>query len=275
MGHPFFVRTHGKVMRYAACIEYDGSEFSGWQTQAGNIRTVQSTVEKALSKVADSEIQIITAGRTDAGVHASHQIIHFDSDASRSTFTWSRGANRFLSKDVRVVWVQEVDAEFHARFSALTRSYRFVIHNASIQSALFRRHVSEEFRPLDVTKMARAGSVLLGEHDFSSFRAAGCQANSPVRTIHHLEFAANGEWIWFDIKANAFLQHMVRNIAGTLIEVGCGKRNSTWINEVLLARDRTKGGITAPANGLYLVGVEYAPEHALQTTYNQVSYWGK
>ena len=208
-------------------------------------------------------------------MHASHQVIHFDSDAPRNVFAWSRGANRFLPKDVRVAWVQEVDPEFHARFSALARSYRFIIHNASIPSALFRRHVSEEFRPLDIDKMAQAGRVLLGEHDFSSFRAAGCQAHSPIRTILEFELAGDGQWIWFDIKANAFLQHMVRNIAGALIEVGSGKRSASWIREVLAAKDRTKGGITAPPNGLYLVGVEYPPEFALQTQIAQISYWGR
>ncbi len=260
-------------MRYAARVEYDGSQFSGWQTQKGEIRTVQSEVERALTKVADSTVTVITAGRTDAKVHATHQVIHFESDSQRSEFAWCRGANRFLDKDVRIVWVQAVDMEFHARFSALSRSYRFIIHNSSIQSALLRRHISEEFRPLDPSLMRQAGKSLVGKHDFSSFRAAGCQASSPIRTISHLELSHLDNWIWIDITANAFLQHMVRNIAGSLIEVGCGKRNIDWMESALRAKDRTQGGFTAPANGLYLVGVEYPEQYLLPSQVSTVSYW--
>jgi tRNA pseudouridine38-40 synthase len=264
-------------MRYAACVEYDGSGFSGWQAQKkqkNEVRTVQSVVQTALSKVADHPISIITAGRTDAGVHASHQVIHFESDALRSEFSWCRGTNRFMPKDVRLRWVQVADAEFHARFSALSRSYRYIINNKPIQSAIYRRHVTSEFKPLDAKLMAVAGQVLLGEHDFSSFRAAGCQAHSPVRTISEFNLASNGSWIWFDVTANAFLQHMVRNIAGALIEVGCGKRDLEWMTQVLQAKDRTKGGITAAASGLYLVGVTYPSEFAMQSCSQQISFWG-
>jgi len=260
-------------MRYAACVEYDGSGFSGWQSQKGEIRTVQSEVEKALSKVADHAVSIITAGRTDTGVHASHQVMHFDSNADRDEFAWCRGTNRFLSKDVRLRWVQQVDSEFHARFAALSRSYRFIIFNSPIHSALYRNHVTPEFKPLNSEIMAEAGRELLGEHDFSSFRAAGCQAHSPIRNLQRFELHSQGEWIWFDVTANAFLQHMVRNIAGALIEVGCGKRQAGWIKEVLHARDRTKSGITAPANGLYLVGVEYPEEYNLPSRIQNISYW--
>lgn len=263
------------VTRYAACVEYDGSGFSGWQTQKGNIRTVQSLVEAALSKVANAPISVVTAGRTDARVHASHQVIHFDSDADRALFAWCRGANRFLAKDVRLRWVQVVDNEFHARFSALNRSYRFIIYNDSIQSALYRNHVTPEPKPLDGQRMAEAGKFLLGEHDFTSFRAAGCQAHSPIRTMQHFSLMSKGPWMWIDLKANAFLQHMVRNIAGSLIEVGCGKRDVDWIAEVLLAKDRTQAGVTAPANGLYLVGVEYPDEFALCSSKQNVSYWSE
>lgn len=262
-------------MRYAACVEYDGSSFSGWQTQKGNIRTVQCEVEKSLSKVADSEIMIVTAGRTDAGVHASHQIIHFDSDASRDIYSWCRGANRFLSKDVRLRWVQVADPEFHARFSALSRSYRYIIYNNPIHSAIYRNLASAEYKPLDVAKMSAAGNVLIGTHDFTSFRASGCQAHSPIRTMLNFEITRQGYWLWFDVTANAFLQHMVRNIAGSLIEIGSGKREIEWMTDVLNAKDRTRGGITAPANGLYLVGVEYPDSFDIKTSYQQVSYWGE
>ena len=262
-------------MRYAACVEYDGSGFSGWQAQKQQVRTVQGVVESALSKVADAKTTVITAGRTDAGVHATHQIIHFDSDAQRSNFSWCRGCNRFLPADVRILWVQEVNPDFHARFSALSRSYRFIIHNQSIQSALFRHQVTNEFMPLDPVKMAQAGQVLMGEHDFSSFRAAGCQANSPVRTVQAFQLGHQDHWIWFDITANAFLQHMVRNIAGALIEIGNGKRELAWMKQVLTAKQRIKAGITAPANGLYLVGVEYPPEFKIQTALKTVAYWAQ
>lgn len=262
-------------MRYAACVEYDGAAFSGWQTQKHDVRTVQETVEAALSQVADQTTTIITAGRTDSGVHATHQIIHFDSEVERTEFSWCRGTNRFLDHDVRLKWVVPVDEEFHARFSALNRSYRFIIHNASIRSALYRKHVTHEHRPLDPQRMRQAGQALLGEHDFSSFRAAGCQAHSPVRDLHKFELKSNGHWVWFDVTANAFLQHMVRNIAGCLIEVGCGKRDISWVADVLAKRDRTQGGITAPPNGLYLVGVDYPASMSLPSSYKPVAYWGE
>ena len=261
-------------MRYAACVEYDGSFFSGWQTQKGNIRTVQSEVEKSLSKVADSMVSIITAGRTDANVHASHQIIHFDSNADRDIYSWYRGANRFLAKDVRLKWVQEVDSEFHARFSALNRSYRYIIYNQQVHSAIYRNHVSAVYQPLEVDKMSAAGKGLIGTHDFTSFRASGCQAHSPIRTMHKFEITSRGCWIWFDVTANAFLQHMVRNIAGALIEIGSGKKQVDWMTEVLNAKDRTQGGITAPANGLYLVGVEYPDSFNIKSSYQSVAFWG-
>ena len=264
-----------KLRRYAACVEYDGSGFSGWQTQKGSIRTVQSLVEAALSKVANSPVSVITAGRTDTRVHASHQIIHFDSDVDRPEFAWCRGANRFLAKDVRLRWVQIVDNEFHARFSALSRSYRFIIYNDPIQSALYRNHVTPEAKPLDPQKMAEAGMALLGEHDFTSFRAAGCQAQSPIRTMQHFNLMSNGPWIWFDVQANAFLQHMVRNIAGSLIEIGCGKREVDWMAEVLEKKDRTLAGVTATANGLYLVGVEYPEKFAISSSRQNVCYWSE
>ena len=260
-------------MRYSACIEYDGTNFSGWQRQKHNVRTVQSRLEFALSKLADEEINIITAGRTDAGVHATHQIIHFDSSAVRTNFSWCRGTNRFLDRDVRMVWVQPVDDEFHARFSALSRSYRFIIHNKPIASAIFRNYSSHEYRELDLDKMKQAGNCLVGEHDFSSFRAAGCQAHSPVRILQEFNLSRKDEWIWFDVTANAFLQHMVRNIAGALIEVGCGMRDNDWISHLLNVCDRTEGSITAPPNGLYLTGVEYPAEFGLLSSMQSISYW--
>jgi len=260
-------------MRYAACIEYDGANFSGWQAQKHSVRTVQETLEAALSKVANRATTVVTAGRTDRGVHATHQIIHFDSLAERTNFSWCRGTNRFLDQDVRVQWVTSVDDNFHARFGALSRSYRFIINNQPIQSALHRLHATHEQAELDVDKMAEAGNLLVGEHDFSSFRAAGCQAQSPVRIVHDFRLQSSGSWIWFDITANAFLQHMVRNISGCLIEIGSGKRTVDWLSEVLAKKDRTQGGITAQPNGLYLVGVRYPDQFVLPSAHRNVAYW--
>ena len=175
---------------------------------------------------------------------------------------------------MRLHWVHPVDDEFHARFSALSRSYRFVINNAPIQGALHRRYTTHEYRPLNAERMATAANQLLGEHDFSSFRAAGCQAHSPVRTVTDFSLNVQGSWVWFDITANAFLQHMVRNIAGCLIEVGCGKRDADWIAYLLEAKDRTKAGITAPPSGLYLAGVEYPEQFLLPSKYRNIAYWG-
>ncbi len=263
------------MVRYAACVEYDGSSFSGWQSQKHDVRTVQEVVEKALAKVADHPVQIVTAGRTDKAVHATHQVIHFDSNSQRSEFAWCRGTNRFLDHDVRIKWVVAVDEEFHARFSAISRSYRFIIRNAPLRSALYRHCTTHEHEPLDTMQMAQAAEILLGEHDFSSFRAAGCQAHSPIRTMHKLTLNSTDEWIWLDLTANAFLQHMVRNIAGCLIEIGSGKRSDGWLSEVLNAKDRTKAGITAPPNGLYLTGVEYPEQFVLPSQHQSVAFWGE
>lgn len=260
-------------MRFAACVEYDGSGFSGWQAQKHDVRTVQEEVEAALSKVASEPVSIITAGRTDTGVHGRHQVIHFDTDVERPLFAWCRGSNRFMAEDVRILWVKEVSEEFHARFSALSRSYRFVIYNSPIKSALYRNLATHEHKPLDDQLMANAGKYLIGEHDFTSFRAAGCQAHSPVRTIESFKLSRSGDWVWFDVKANAFLQHMVRNIAGSLIEVGCSKREKAWFTELLEVRDRRKAGVTAPPHGLYLTGVDYPAEHSLPSAFKAVSYW--
>jgi len=216
---------NSKLKKYAACVEYDGAAFSGWQAQKHGVRTVQQDIEKALSKVADEPISIITAGRTDARVHATHQVIHFESSVERSEFAWCRGTNRFLQHDVRLHWVTSVDEGFHARFGALTRSYRFIINNAKIPSALYRNYSTHEYLDLRPELMREAGKVLVGTHDFSSFRAAGCQAHSPVRTVLDFDLQANDKWIWFDVRANAFLQHMIRNIAGSLIDVGSGERD--------------------------------------------------
>lgn len=247
-------------MRVACAVEYDGAGFSGWQRQA-HARSVQAAVERALSFVADHTVQVSCAGRTDAGVHATWQIIHFDTDARRSERSWLLGANANLPDAVRLVWVGAMDDGFHARFSAQARSYRYVILNRTVPSALLRHRVAWEHRPLDDGGMRQGARYLLGEHDFSSFRAVACQAKSPVRTVHRLDVVRSGDLIYLDIEANAFLHHMVRNVAGVLMTVGRGDRPAGWVDEVLQHRDRTRGGVTAPAGGLYLVGVRYPRQY--------------
>jgi tRNA pseudouridine38-40 synthase len=244
-------------VRFAAGVEYNGARFHGWEIQQPEIRTVQGEVEKALSKVANHFVRVITAGRTDTGVHASGQVIHFESDAPRSERAWVYGANANLPSDVCLSWVQPVSDEFHARFSALSRSYRYVIFNRPVRSAISVAERTWVYRPLDEQRMQVAANDLVGEHDFSSYRAVACQAKSPVRTIHRLEVVRQGEEITINVNANAFLHHMVRNIAGVLIAIGSGVQSPGWAREVLELRDRAQGGVTAPPEGLSLIKVEY------------------
>lgn len=243
-------------MRIALGIEYDGSNFSGWQTQT-QVRTIQPCVENALSQVAARPIKVYCAGRTDAGVHACGQVIHFETDAIRTPRAWTLGTNANLPPDVSVLWAQSVPDSFNARFSANARAYRYVIANRATRVALWTGKVAWECRPLSAEPMVRAARCLLGAHDFSSFRAAGCQAHHPVRTIRRIDVVRDQEHIVIDIEANAFLQHMVRNIVGALLEIGRGERAIEWMAELLRARDRTRGGTTAPPGGLYLMRVEY------------------
>jgi tRNA pseudouridine38-40 synthase len=246
-------------MRLAFGIEYDGSDFFGWQRQSSG-RTVQGCVEKALSQVADHEVAVICAGRTDTGVHATGQVIHIDTDAVRDSKGWVRGTNANLPPDVRVRWVTEISDDFHARFAARRRHYRYIIQSQSTGSALLRNRVCREYAHLDEAGMARAAASLIGEHDFTSFRATACQAHSPVRTIYRLDVSRSGDFIYIDVVANAFLHHMVRCIAGVLRAVGRGDRPVGWVADVLAARDRTLAGVNAPPAGLYLVEVQY-PEY--------------
>jgi len=249
-------------MRIAMGVEYDGTVFCGWQHQ-DHCRSVQQAVEAALSKVADHPVRTVCAGRTDTGVHATAQVIHFDSEAVRPEHAWVMGGNVNLPRAVSLRWARVVDEDFHARYSATARTYRYLILNRGQRPALLRRRVCWEHRPLDAERMQAAGELLLGEHDFSAFRAAGCQARHPVRTIERLEVARTGELIRIDVTANAFLHHMVRNIAGTLIKVGRGERPVEWVAEVLAGRDRTAAGVTAPPEGLYFVQVVYPERFGL------------
>lgn len=252
-------------MRIALVLEYDGSQYHGWQAQTG-LHTVQQAVEHALSKVADCPISVICAGRTDTGVHATNQVIHFDCNKTRSIRAWIHGANSFLPKDVCVKGGKEISEEFHARYSATARRYRYIIYNSAIRPALLRSNVTWQYRQLDHRLMHQAAQVLLGENDFTSFRSVECQSNTPMRNIHQLEVRRIGDLVMIDITANAFLHHMVRNIAGVLIAVGSGRQPVSWVDEVLRAKDRKLGAETAPAYGLYLVQVTYPTKFSLVET---------
>lgn len=246
-------------MRIALGVEYDGSQYHGWQAQTG-LHTVQQVLEQSLTRVADTDISIVCAGRTDTGVHATNQIIHFDCEKERSSRSWIYGANSYLPKDVCVKWAREMPDSFHARYSALSRRYRYVIYNGPIRPALMRSSITWQYRQLDYKIMQEAGQYLLGENDFTSFRSVECQAKTPMRNIHQLQVSRRGDLVMIDVTANAFLHHMVRNIAGVLIAVGSGKRSPLWVKEVLQAKDRRLGAETAPPYGLYLVSVSYPKE---------------
>ena len=249
-------------MRIALGIEYDGSQFCGWQVQ-DHSPSVQAEVEAAVSKVADQPIRVKCAGRTDTGVHAVEQVVHFDTHAERHMRSWVHGANANLPDAVSVLWAHPVNEEFHARFSAQRRRYRYVILNRPVRPTFLAHRVAWEFRPLDVDRMQVAAVHLRGEHDFSSYRAQACQAKSPIRTLSRLDVTRDGEFVFLDLEANGFLHHMVRNIAGVLMTIGAGERQTDWTADVLAHRDRSLGGVTAPACGLYLMGVGYPAEFQL------------
>jgi len=246
-------------MRIALKVEYDGSQFHGWQAQP-NLRTVQSELEQAIAKVANHDIELSCAGRTDTGVHASHQIIHFETTKHRSLRAWVHGSNNYLPKDVAVRHAYAVGEDFHARYCATARRYRYIIYNSPIRPALLLGHVAWQYRHLDHHLMHQSAQILLGEHDFTSFRSIECQSKTAMREIKMIRVSRNGHFVIIDIMANAFLHHMVRNIAGVLISVGSGKRTETYVAEVLSAKDRRMGAETASPYGLYLVGVTY-PDH--------------
>ncbi|RUO61926.1 tRNA pseudouridine(38-40) synthase TruA [Pseudidiomarina insulisalsae] len=245
--------------RFALGIEYDGSQYFGWQRQR-EVVAVQEVLERALSKVANHPVEVVCAGRTDAGVHATGQVVHFDSAELRSTPAWTMGVNSNLPADVAVRWVRQVPDDFSARFSATGRRYRYVICNTRLRPAILGRGVSHYHFDLNVADMHQAAQALLGEHDFSSFRAAQCQSHSPNRCVTHIEVSRHGDYVVVDIAANAFLHHMVRNIVGSLLAVGRGEQASDWPGKLLAQRDRTLAAATAKAEGLYLVQVDY-PEH--------------
>ena len=248
--------------RIAVGIEYDGAAYAGWQSQRGPA-TIQQHLEAALSVVAGDAFAIVGAGRTDAGVHARAQVAHFDTPVTRTSRSWILGANTNLPDDISVRWACEVPEHFHARYSALSRCYRYCILNRPFRSGLNRGRTAFVYQPVQLQPMRAAAAHLIGLHDFSSFRAAECQAKSPVRNLFALRLAQQGDFIVIEVQANAFLQHMVRNIAGLLLAVGRGDRPAEWALEVLAARDRRCNAATAPPGGLYFWSVQYPPVFGL------------
>jgi tRNA pseudouridine38-40 synthase len=250
--------------RLALCIEYAGECYKGWQKQKyDGLPTVQEHVELALSKIANHNITVICAGRTDSGVNASYQIIHFDTTAQRSERAWALGTNSQLPQDISVQWAKVVEPSFHARFSAQQRRYRYLIYANPVMPAVLAKGVTWTHKALNVDLMQQAAEYLQGEHDFSSYRAVACQAKNPVRTIQKIKVYRHGDLIVLDVQANAFLHHMMRNIAGVLMAVGAKEAEPVWAQKVLKAKDRRKGGVTAPPHGLYFVDVKYPKQYAL------------
>jgi len=252
-------------MRYAIGVEYDGSAFLGWQIQRQE-PTVQAWVERALAHVADHDIRVSCCGRTDSGVHALCQVAHFDSTAVRSERSWTLGLNSQLPAGASVLWIRQVDDEFHARFSPFSRSYRYFILNRWTRPALAAKRKSWCRSPLDADNMNQAAQLLLGIHDFTSFRASACQAHHAVREIQAISVRREGDTIQLDVSANGFLYHMVRNIAGSLIRVGTGSVPPGWLGEVLEQRDRKLAAPTAAPEGLYFVGARYPEKYNLPST---------
>ncbi len=250
------------TVRIALGLEYDGSAFCGWQTQPSGCG-VQDHLQDALRRFADSPIEVTTAGRTDTGVHASAQVVHFDTEVVREQNAWVRGPNACLGPALRVLWSHGVPADFHARYSALSRTYRYLLLNHAVAPAILRERVGWFHRPLDLDLMREAAAALVGEHDFTSFRGAQCQARSPIRDMREVRVEREQGLFVFTFRANAFLHHMIRNIVGSLVYVGAGREAPTWISELLASRDRKLAAPTFSPAGLYLSAVEYDPAFGL------------
>lgn len=258
-------------MRIALGIEYDGAHFCGWQSQPQKCG-VQDSIEEAISSIASQPVRIHAAGRTDAGVHALMQVVHFDSEVIRPLNAWVRGVNAFLPSSVRVIWSSHVDDDFHARFSATQRHYQYLLVNQSAASAIYADKAGWYHLPLDISAMQTGIAYLQGEHDFSAFRASECQAKSPIRNLTTATVATHGEAIVFNFSANAFLQHQVRNMVGALIYVGNGKYPPEWIKDLLAEKNRTLSPPTFSPNGLYLTGVVYDTKYNLPNTQRQLNF---
>ncbi len=249
--------------RIALGIEYQGTDFHGWQKQSHDPVTLQAALEAALSEVAQTPIHVICAGRTDSGVHATYQVVHFDCPVDRPLKAWMLGGNRHLPDALSVKWARAVSADFHARFSAVYRRYQYLLYLDISRPALFADCLTHYRLPLDIAAMQTAADLLLGEHDFSSFRAQDCQARTPIRHLQQLQLQQQGPYVCIQVQANAFLKHMVRNLVGSLLAIGNGSQSPQWIVDVLHARHRGAAGITAPPNGLFLVDVGYPAQYAL------------
>jgi len=252
-------------MRIALGLEYFGAPFTGWQSQADG-RGVQDALERALSSIADACIGTVAAGRTDTGVHATMQVVHFDTDAARPDTAWVRGVNAHLPKAIAVHWAKPVANAFHARFAAVARHYTYVLANRPVRPALLAGRVGWYHRTLNLEAMREGAAALIGTHDFSAFRAAECQAKTPVKTMTTARIDAAGEFLRFDFSADAYLHHMIRNIVGALLVVGAGKAPPSWIAELGESRDRARGAATFAPDGLYLAGVDYEPVWDLPPT---------
>jgi tRNA pseudouridine38-40 synthase len=249
-------------MRIALGVEYDGKPYLGWQSQPCGV-TVQDTLQQAISRIADAPVAVTAAGRTDAGVHALEQVVHFDTSAQRPLSAWVRGVNSELPDSIAVRWAHAVPDVFHARFSAQRRSYRYLLINRSVRSAVHAGRAGWFHLPLDIEAMQEAAQCLLGEHDFSAFRAAECQAKSPVKCMSRIEIHREGELLMFDFSANAFLHHMVRNLVGCLVYVGKGKYPPSWMAQILAGRERRLAAPTFAPDGLYLRRIQYDAEWGL------------
>jgi tRNA pseudouridine38-40 synthase len=259
-------------VRIALILEYNGSHYCGWQSQAAGC-SVQDVLESAVSKIACCKIRVITAGRTDAGVHALYQVVHFDVPVQRPINAWVRGVNAHLPKNIAVLWASEVTLDFHARYSATERRYLYFLLNHPVRSGLYHQRVGWFHQPLDLQKMQAAANLLIGQHDFSAFRAAECQAKSPIRTLNKLEISCQGNIFIFELCADAFLHHMVRNIIGCLVYVGKEKYSPEWMQTLIEGRDRANAAPTFSAAGLYLAGVNYDPKWRLPS-FKQLPFMG-
>jgi tRNA pseudouridine38-40 synthase len=243
-------------LRIALGLEYDGSAFCGWQTQASACG-VQDHLESALERFADTPIEVTAAGRTDTGVHATAQVVHFDTDVVRDANSWVRGPNACAPEGLRVLWSHEVPEDFHARYGARSRTYQYFLLNDAVAPAILRHRVGWFHRPLELARMQDGAARLVGEHDFSAFRSSECQARSPIRNVMHASVERRENLVVFTFRANAFLHHMIRNLVGSLVYVGAGREDPEWMGELIASRDRTRAAPTFSATGLYLTGVEY------------------
>ncbi|MGJ3352936.1 tRNA pseudouridine(38-40) synthase TruA [Providencia sp. Je.9.19] len=251
-----------ELFRIALGIEYNGSRYCGWQRQL-DVKSVQGCLEEALSKIAAKPITVQCAGRTDTGVHATGQVVHFETSVFRKEVAWTMGTNTHMPADIAVRWCKPVESDFHARFSATARRYRYVIFNHRYRPAILSNGVTHIHYPIDEKRMHEAAQALLGEHDFTSFRAVQCQSKTPWRNVMHVNVSRHGHYVVVDIKANAFVHHMVRNIVGSLLEIGCGNQDISWMSHLLELKDRTKAAATAKAEGLYLIKVDYPEKYEL------------